>query len=250
MRKNQNKPYFVGNVLHYWHDGKLKTFDCSNENVNNQAEKSDKRNGIGRTKDGTFYQEKLPDEVVKALLETGEYLWTKGDRFNDYFADVYHKCWIPLGTTERMGNVASNPCYGMVRRENDKMELCPRCAAIYGIWNNKKCKPLKYKLWDILCSINLRTYYALYSVYVEFREFFYVHSKKGKECIKAWQREITKNPDKGFYLTHWRHSWLKPLMKGQTFILHYNTEKPKSGWYLSVNYISLDVLEKEHDVIW
>ena len=80
MRKNQNKPYFVGNVLHYWHDGKLKTFDCSNENVNNQAEKSDKRNGIGRTENGTFYQEKLPDEVVRALLETGEYLWTKGDR--------------------------------------------------------------------------------------------------------------------------------------------------------------------------
>ena len=95
MSKKSNAYITSDNILHYFtkESGKVvaKTFDVSNENVKKQAIQAP--GGIGRTENGVHLQGHLPVEVCKALLKTGEYKWIKGDRFDRYFADVYHKCW-------------------------------------------------------------------------------------------------------------------------------------------------------------
>jgi len=212
------------NVLHYKVEFKneivLKTFNIDNEFVKKQAIQAPK--GIGWTENGIHLREYLPVEVCKALLKTGEYSWIRGDKFIDYYADVYHKCWEVNKNSpnykkiERCGNVASNPCYGWIRY---KLELggytepvkCPRCAAVYAIYNSYK--PLKWKLWDTILHVKeFVEWKIIHNIYKDAETFFFTKSKNGKEILKSWQKAIEEG-EVG-ELIHWRKHYLKTLLKG------------------------------------
>lgn len=224
------------NILHYWDkNGALKTFDLSNENVKKQAIKAP--GGIGRTaEDGSHLREYLPKEVCKALLQTREYKWTRGDRFTDYLADVYHKCWEVnkdkpnYENIEHCGNVASNPCYGWIRYKlkeggYTKGIDCPRCEAMYAIYNTYK--PLKWKLWDSLLWIRDFFHWTIFhNIYKDAETFFFTKSREGRKILKGWQ-EVMKEGEIG-ELVYWRKHYLKPLLKKSdlTFI------ENKRSWYI------------------
>lgn len=216
-----SKPFIdKDGILHY---GKYleNFFDLSNENVKKQAIINPKKRGIGRTENGIFFKEYLPKDICKALLKTGEYKWTRGDNFNSYFADVYHKCWEVnkdkpnYENIEHCGNVASNPCYGWIRYKKPEGGYtehitCPRCEATYAIWNTYK--PLKWKLWDAILYVKeFVRWRIIHHIYKDAETFFFTKSKDGKEVLKDWQKAIEEG-EVG-ELIHWRKHYLKPLLK-------------------------------------
>lgn len=224
MSKIVDACIYPKNVLHYSIKSKsgivFKTFDISNEFVKKQAIQAP--GGIGRTENGIHLREYLPIEVCKALLKTGEYKWIRGDRFTDYYADVYHKCWeVNKNTsnyvkTERCGNVASNPCYGWIRCKLEPKGYtepvgCPRCAVMYAIYNSYK--PLKWKLWDAILHVkDFVKWKIIHNICKDAETFFFTKSKNGKEILKSWQKAIEEG-EVG-ELIHWRKHYLKTLLKG------------------------------------
>lgn len=226
-----SKPFIDSkNILHYWDKGTLKTFDLSNENVKKQAIINPKRKGIGRTEDGIFFKEYLPKDICKALLKTGEYKWTRGDKFNDYLADVYHKCWEVnkdkpnYENIEHCGNVASNPTYGWIRYKlpdgYTKHVQCPRCEAMYAIYNTYK--PLKWKLWDSLLWIRDFFHWRIFhNIYKDAETFFFAKSKHGRAILKGWQKVIKEEGVVG-ELTFWRRHYFKPIIKDSNLAYYEN----------------------------
>jgi len=210
------KPYIDENdILHYIKNGIEKTFDCSNDNV---AIVTMEHNDTYTLDGRKIYKDWLPDEVVKALLQTGEFYWTKGDNCTDYFSEVYHKCWEARNTNEKVGNVSSNPCYGWIRNKDENGNIsdeedCPRCRAIWPIYNCKRYKPLKWKIWDFLLLSLTHIQAPFNKIKVFFRELFFVNSEEGKQRIAIWADEIDKSRDSYFYLIKWRKPWLKPILK-------------------------------------
>ena len=152
-------PYFTyGNILHYWSNGELKTFNCSNKNIEDY--------------------EAIPENVVRALLRTKEYCWIKGDKCNAYFSEVYHKCWktSKASNIDKVGNTSSNPGYGVVRQILPEGGYtagteCPRCRLVHAIYNCKKLKPFKYKVWDFFNGIRLSIVGLFLHISVRAREF-------------------------------------------------------------------------------
>ena len=248
------------NILHYWDKGILKTFDLSNENVKKQAIINPKRKGIGRTENGIFFKEYLPKDVCKALLKTGEYIWTMGDKFNDHRADVYHKCWEVnkdkpnFENIEHCGNVASNPCYGRIRYKLEegytKPTECPRCEATYAIYNTYK--PLKWKLWDSLLWVRDFFHWRIFhNIYKDAETFFFAKSKHGRAILKGWQEVITNESVVG-ELTFWRKHYFKPIIKNSNLAYYEN-----GGEWIIYNPELYDketveemVKKNEYNVIW
>lgn len=250
------------NILHYSIKSKNgivhKTFNVSNEFVKKQAIQAS--GGIGWTENGIHLREYLPVEVCKALLETGEYKWTRGDRFNNYFADVYHKCWEVNKNApnyekiERCGNVASNPCYGWIRYKLESKGYtepvrCPRCEAVYAIYNSYK--PLKWKLWDtVLRAKEFIECEIIHNIYKDAETFFFTKSKNGKEILKGWQEAIEKG-EVG-ELIYWRKHYLKTLLKGSNLTY----KKDEKEWIIynpelyDETMIKEIVKKQSYKVIW
>ena len=222
-------------ILHY---GKYleKYFKLSNENIKKQAIINPKKTGIGRTENGIFFKEYLPKDICKALLKTGEYKWIRGDKYRDYRADVYHKCWEVnkykpnFENIEHCGNVSDNPCYGRIRYKLEPKGYteaveCPRCEAVYAIYNTYK--PLKWMLWDSLLWFgNFFRWRIIHNIYKDAETFFFAKSKKGKTLLKGWQ-EVIKDGLVG-ELVFWRKHYFKPIMKNSNLTYIEN----KEGWII------------------
>ncbi len=255
-----SKPFIdKDGILHY---GKYleNFFDLSNENVKKQAIMNPKKKGIGRTENGIFFKEYLPKDICKALLKTGEYKWTRGDKFNYYLADVYHKCWEVnkdkpnYENIEHCGNVASNPCYGWIRYKKPEGGYtehitCPRCEAVYAIYNTYK--PLKWKLWDSLLWIrDFFRWTIFHRIYKDAETFFFARSKEGREILCDWQEAIEEG-EIGC-LTFWRKHYL-PFLLRNSFIKTYTAG---DCWYLydpnqrSENDVKEAIATNAYKIIW
>lgn len=192
-------PWFSENILHYKTSEREKTFDCSNENVKEYLKTHD---------------DKLPQEVVDALMKTGEYTWIRGDQFSNYFPEVYHRCWLTQKEpVEKIGNVSSNPGYGSfhIKGQQGWMD-CPRCHVIWSLYEQSR-KPLKFKFITGFLISKYQLSVPFYKAYVFFRETFYVLSKKGKTCLSGWCDEMKKEPQHLFFLCSWRKPWMRFLLK-------------------------------------
>ena len=227
---------FLGsdNILHYWVGSKHNSYDVSNEAIDKNSIKETRKLPSGKE----YEVQKIPIEVAKALLQTGEYCYTKGDTVNDYFSEVYHKCWETKShlqnfeNIERCGNASSNPCYGVIRYKNKngryaKNGDCPRCRVIWAI--RASYKPLKWKIWDWLNVRRLNFYYFFHSIFKHFEVFHFVHSKKGKEELQKWA-DVLKT-GQICSLIGWRRQFLKPLLKRGNF-LFLLVDKPENGWII------------------
>lgn len=213
-------PYFTyGNILHYWSNGELKTFNCSNKNIEN------------------YDNEAIPENVVRALLRTKEYCWIKGDKYNAYFSEVYHKCWktSKASNVDKVGNTSSNPGYGVVRQILPEGGYtagteCPRCRLVHAIYNCKKLKPFKYKVWDFFNGIRFDIIGFFLHISVRVREFLFVHSKSGKEKLAEIAKGMAENYNDVYFLVDWRKAWLKPIIKltGAAYT------KVENGWAISL----------------
>lgn len=226
------------NILHYTvkEKGEIvqKQFDVGNENVKKQAIPAPK--GIGRTIDGVHYAEHLPVEVCKALLKTGEYRWTRGDKFTDFYSEVYHRCWEVnkdkpnYENIEHCGNVSSNPCYGWIRYKLEPKGYtehteCPRCESVYAIYNTYR--PFKYKVWDLLLWVRDFFHWRIFHhIYKDAETFFFAKSKEGREILCDWQEAIEEG-EIGC-LAFWRKHYL-PFLLRNSFIKTYTAG---DCWYL------------------
>lgn len=230
----KNKPFITAdNKLHYWENELHKEYDLSNDAIEANSIKEKRYLPNGQD----YEVEKIPKKIAKALLQTGEYYYIKGDRFNDYFSDVYHKCWevkshLPnFENIEHCGNVDSNPCYGWIRyKQGDgsytEGEKCPRCRVIWAI--AASYKPLKWKIWDKLIGIKERVWYFFHSIYKQIEVFQYVHSKEGKESLQKWHDWIAKGGIGA--LVEWRHQFLKPLTKQKDLMSCFISKR--DGWWI------------------